>query len=408
MSRTHLFLAAFPASRGEITLALRIAKELSDHGDRIVFVACKAEEEVFRDRLVNFVPVDSMRNNFDAEMTEAVRHFKADSIILVDVLTNSVTFEYFRVPRTFFEKTKIPIIALDVYRLINGRESGDLFFSRIIDFRYLNSFPALRLYPVPFVPPDDVDGNYCSLPAPFSVESNDAERLKEQLGFAEKDKIILMVGTAWQVPSFWDDPHCRRISTISPLLLTQYLSKLDSNVHVLHVGPEAYRVSEGFRDRYHWMAPVGLRMFQTIIAASNLFLTLNLVGTTLSTAITAGLPMIVVSNSITANSLEEASESAAFHLSETAVNWLHRALPIYRFLAWPIGYYRLVSPLLENNEFCSTYRSVELLDEEKFLREATGLLFDPSNRNALIQSQCNYSEKVRKLPSAAELIDQHL
>jgi len=407
-SRTHIFLAAFPASRGEITLALRIARELNEKGDRIIFVACKIEEEVFRDRPVEFIPVDGMRSNFDAEMSALIERTKADSIVLVDILTNSVTFEYFKVPKTFFEKTKLPVIALDVYRLINGRESGDLFFNRVIDFRYLNSFPSLRLYPVPFVPPDNVQGNYCGLPAHVKPDPAEAAQAKAELGFTRKDKIILMVGTAWQVPSFWDDPHCRRISALSPLLLTQYMNRLDEDVHVLHVGPQAYQVSDAFRNRYHRIAPQSQRRFQAMVAASDLFLTLNLVGTTLSTAIAAGLPMIVVSNSISANSIEEAAAKMNFPLSEAAFNWMNSTLPIYPFVAWPIGYYRLVAPLLVGNPFCTTYRSTEFLDEESFLRACWELLYDQEKREAIIQAQRNYSEIVRGLPSGAEVILQHL
>jgi hypothetical protein len=406
--RTHVFLAAFPASRGEITLALRIAKELNEKGDRVIFAACKIEEEVFRGRPVEFIPVDSMRNNFNVEMSDLVQRLKADSIVLVDILTNSVTFEYFKVPKTFFEETQTPVIALDVYRLINGRERGDLFFNRVIDFRYLNSYPSLKLYPVPFIPPDGVAGNYCSLSAKANIGSAEVAQLKSELGFSSNHKIILMVGTAWQVPSFWDDPHCRRISALSPLLITQYLNRLGPEVHVLHVGPEAYRTSDSFRDQYHWISPVGARRFQTIVAASDLFLTLNLVGTTVSTAITAQLPMVVVSNSISAHSVEEASSKMKRAPSEASLNWMNAALPIYRFLAWPIGYFDLVSPLLANNPFCETYRSVELLDEEGLVAACHELLYDQGKRAALMQAQGIYAEKVRSLPTGADLILRHL
>src|SRR6185503_119953 len=135
--RTHIFLAIFPASRGEITLALRFAKELTDQGDRIIFLASRAELEVFRGRPVEFLPVDEMRNSFESDLNNIVSTYHADSIVLVDILTNSVTMDYYKMPRTFFEKTNLPIIALDVYRLTEDRQKGDLFFNYEADFRYL-------------------------------------------------------------------------------------------------------------------------------------------------------------------------------------------------------------------------------------------------------------------------------
>ena len=46
-NRTHLFLASYPASRGEITLALRVAFDLHEQGDRIVFLVCESDSKIF-------------------------------------------------------------------------------------------------------------------------------------------------------------------------------------------------------------------------------------------------------------------------------------------------------------------------------------------------------------------------
>jgi hypothetical protein len=406
--RTHIFLATFPASRGEITLALRIAKELTDQGDRIIFLASRAELEVFRGRPVEFLPVDEMRNNFESNMNHLVSSYHADSIVLVDILTNSVTMDYYKMPRIFFEKTNLPIIALDVYRLTGDRQKGDLFFDYEADFRYLNSFPTLRLFPVPFQPPLKSPGYYGALPSFVRSEEAECQQLREELGFSNKHKIVLMVGTAWQVPSFWEDVNCRRISLLSPVLLSDYLSKLHEDVRVIHIGPEPYRITERLRNKYFWMPPVDAKRFQTIVSTTDLFLTLNLVGTTLSTAIAAKLPMVVVSNSHRIVSMDEALAKIPPNPSQGLMNWLHAALPIYPFLAWPIGYQRLVSPLLENNPFCNTYRSVEMFEEDDFMRACSELLFDQTKREAMKKAQQDYEELVRTLPRGADLINEHL
>jgi hypothetical protein len=157
-----------------------------------------------------------------------------------------------------------------------------------------------------------------------------------------------------------------------------------------------------------WMSPVDAKKFQTIVSTTDLFLTLNLVGTTLSTAIAARLPMIVVSNNHRLMSMDEALSKIPGQPSEGLMNWLRAALPIYPFLAWPIGYQRLVTPLLENNPFTSTYRSVEMFDEQDFLRACSDLLFDRSKREEMMTAQKNYAELVQHLPKASQLINEHL
>ncbi len=152
-----------------------------------------------------------------------------------------------------------------------------------------------------------------------------------------------------------------------PDLMTYYLDKLGPSVHVVHVGPEPYRVEGKLNGRYHWLQQVDEKRFQAILAASDLFVTPNIVGTTLSTAIVIGLPMLVAVNSIRALSVSEALAQISGEPSEAVTNWLKSAVRLYPFRIWPTGGYRVVTSLLENNQFCSTFRQVEILQEEQFL-----------------------------------------
>jgi hypothetical protein len=132
------------------------------------------------------------------------------------------------------------------------------------------------------------------------------------------------------------------------------------------------------------------------------------VGTTLSTAITIGLPMVVVSNSVRAKTVDEAVSKIQGTPSEKLLTWLNAAVPIYPFYCWPIGYHRLVSEMLVNNPFCQTFREAELLHEEAVIEACRMLLFDESARSQLIEAQMKYVEVVRTLPRGADLVNQHL
>ncbi|HSE40191.1 MAG TPA: DUF6365 family protein [Acidobacteriota bacterium] len=407
-NRTHLFLATFPASRGEITLALRVANDLFEQGDRIVFLACESDSMIFAGKPYTFVPLDRFLPELDKHMSRLVESHHADSLILVDVLTNSVWLKLFNLGSWFFDQKLVPVLALDVYYLKEDRQKGDVFFDHEFDFSYLNAIPRGRFVPVPFISPDAGPDVYNSVPPTVNVELSRKKEIREELGISVDDKLVLMVGAQWQTPSFWKVQECRRIAACVPNLLTYYLSRVDPKVRVVHIGPEPYKISSNLEGRYLWLPRLDQNQFQALLASADLFLTPNFVGTTLSTAITIGLPMVVVSNSVRAKTVDEAVSKIQGTPSEKLLTWLNAAVPIYPFYCWPIGYHRLVSEMLVNNPFCQTFREAELLHEEAVIEACRMLLFDESERSQLIEAQMKYVEVVRTLPRGADLVNQHL
>jgi hypothetical protein len=88
--------------------------------------------------------------------------------------------------------------------------------------------------------------------------------------------------------------------------------------------------------------------------------------------------------------------------------WLGRALPVYPFSLWPLGYWSFLGPLLRDNPYRAAVSVVELMDEAAFVETCRRLLFDGCARDLAIGRQHAYAEKVRGLPSAAQLIDTYL
>src|SRR5262249_38298330 len=94
--------------------------------------------------------------------------------------------------------------------------------------------------------------------------------------------------------------------------------------------------------------------------------------------------------------------------SEALLEWLNISMPVYPFYAWPLGYYNLISRLLNDNPFSQTFLHAELLQEEDVIEACRKMLFDNTARDAILQKQKSYTEMVRSLPRGADLINQHL
>jgi hypothetical protein len=406
VNKTHLFLASYPASRGEITLALRVAYDLHEQGDRIVFLVCESDSKIFSDKPFEVVFIDSLFP-LDNHLPKLVQSYKADSLIMVDLLSNSLWLLHLNDGKWFFEQQLVPVLALDIHNIARQKLIGDVFLDRKWDVSYLSFVPKARIMPVPLISPYEPDV-YNSLPPRMEVDEHRKKQARAELGIEENEKFILMVGASWQSATAWDDIHGRRNAIFVPKLITYYLSRIDPKVRVIHIGPHKYNIHENLADRYHWVPQVDQQHFHAVLSAADLFVTANVIGTTLSSVLNVGVPMIVLRNSIRARSIDETIAQLPQKPSDEVMNWLNLAAPVYPFHAWPLGYFNLISRLFNNNPFCDTFLHAELLHEEGVIDACRKMLYDNEAHQRILESQKKYTELVRSLPRGGDLINQHL
>jgi hypothetical protein len=405
-NKTHLFLASYPASRGEITLALRVAYDLHEQGDRIVFLVCESDSKIFSDKPFEVVFIDSLFP-LDNHLAKLVQSYDADSMILVDLLSNSLWLLHLNDGKWFFEQQLVPVLALDIHNIAHQKLVGDVFLDRKWDVSYLSFVPKARIMPVPLISPYESDV-YNSLPLPMKVDEHRKKQVRSELGIQENEKFILMVGASWQSATAWDDIHGRRSAIFVPNLITNYLSRIDQKVRVIHIGPHKYHINQNLGNRYHWLPQVDQQHFHAVLSAADLFVTANVIGTTLSSVLNVGVPMVVIRSSIRARTVEEIITQLPQKPSDELMRWLNLAAPVYPFHAWPLGYFNLISRLFDNNPFCNTFLHAELLHEDEVIDACRQMLYDNEARERILEAQTKYTELVRSLPKGGDLINRHL
>lgn len=404
--RTHLFLASFPGSRGEIALALRVAKDLQEQGDRIVFLIRSEHSASFSNTPFEVVTIDSMFP-LDNYMSSLVQTYNADSIILADLHSNSVWLKYSNQGIWFLNQNSVPVFAIDIYHLTEDVKYADAFFDQDYDVSYLSSVPRARITPVPFVSPDATPDAYDALPSVVQVSDQDKKQICQDFGIGKDEKLLLMVGAKWQTPSFWQDIHIRRAAMRVPNLISYYLSRIP-NVRIIHIGPEAYHIDRNLEGRYHWLDQLDPKRYQAILASADIFLTCNLSSNTLASAVALGIPSLLIRNSFRVRTVDEAIAKIPGKPSERLLNWLESTVPINCFYNWPGGYYRLLSRLLPNNPYCETFDTAELFHEHEVIEKCHKLLFDSAARQQMRERQQRYVSLVHSLPGGADLLQKHL
>lgn len=404
-ARTHLFLASYPASRGEITLALRVAYDLHEQGDRIVFLICESDTKILFGKPFEVVAIDSLM--LDNYLTKLVQSFHADSLILVDLLSNSLWLLYLNDGKWFFEQDLVPVLALDIHDIAYQKLFADPFFDRKWDLSYLSSVPKARILPVPLISPNQPDV-YNSLPSAIEVTEQQKKQIRAELGISESQKFILMVSASWQSVMAWGDVNGKKSAIWLPNLITYYASKVDPNVRVVHIGPQRFNLHKNLEGRYIYLDQVDQQRFHAILSSADMFLTANVIGTTLSSVLNIGIPTVVIKNSIRARLVEDALSQMNSKPSDELLSWLDVSMPLYPFQAWPLGYYNLISRLFNDNPFYETFLQVELLQEDAVIEACRKMLYDNNARTAILEKQKSYTEMVRLLPRGADLINQHL
>jgi hypothetical protein len=254
-----------------------------------------------------------------------------------------------------------------------------------------------RLLPVPTSGPRDGAGAYDALPRLSAIGRRAARRA---LGLAARERAILMA-TAWfQEPELHGFEPLARWARALPELIAGHLAQLPKNTRVFHVGPRAWpALRRRLADGYHHVAQG--RFDTRLLRAADTFLSFNLTASTVGSAIAARLPVMMG----TCSRLLSPDGTTA---TPRMRRWLAKYAPLHPFHVWPCGFHGFLAPLLDNNPYTGTFASVEVIDDAAFVETLNRMLDDSAFADGLRDRQERYASRVRRLPSAADLVERWL
>ena len=247
---------------------------------------------------------------------------------------------------------------------------------------------ALR--PVPILPLDAGQGVYANLPAP--ARTAQPQRARSRLGLPADAQVVLTCSALWQHRAY-PRAAIRRLGAAFPRLLAECLAP-HARAHLVHVGPEAWPVGEVLGERYRALPSLPPEAFGDLLAAADLFVSANASATTLVRAMGQGVPALLVWQS------EEPPQEP-----DPA---LRPYLPLPAYALWPLGWWRFLRPVLEDNAYVRALDPVELTDLPALRDRIARLLHDPQAARAQRERQHDYLAALARLPSGAEAIDQAL
>jgi glucose-1-phosphate thymidylyltransferase len=408
-ARSHLLVSLNDRSWGRSEVALHVGQQLQKVGDTVRFVVPSWILPLFENTGFQVERIPEHASQLTRLLLDSVcRRYRPDSIIYFDFFncTNYLTrigvhdcsflLHYDSATITLdtwdFRRTGhiVDIIGGQYQSLVNGDIE-----QRISEFE---SIPD-RLIPVPLT---SLDGpqKFRWLPSTEYYRSQDR---RDKWSFAKSQRLVLFCTSRWQ-HSVSANPAMQRLAELLPELLAAYIRRTHPSIHLVHVGPSPYRLDAILGTRYRWLPPMSSSDFEELLMQVDLLISPNISSTVIGKAFQHKVPVLVVGNSKLWQDANEVNVLLGSQLSEDVLPLVLRALPIYPFWLWPLGYHAFLSALLPDNAYGHAFTTVELLHQRSFAESIEGLLFDNSRRSQAIRKQVMYSSRVSLLPTAAELV----
>jgi hypothetical protein len=395
-----LLVATAARSWGEAVFARRLAEQLKARGDRVVALAPTALIAMFRDVVDRLGLIDPLRTTLPDAIPRVARAERCTDVVLVDLTT-----VYMHLESTGHDHALAPALAaaglraaaLDVWNLAATDLRWDFGEGRGWQHsRHVRDIAA-RLCPAPLASPRAASA-YAGLGPDQPVSAGERRDVRAQLGLATDAPLIVTTTAGWQLPDVQSFPGNRSLAERVPGLLGQIVEAAVAEATLVHIGPVALPgLASSLGARYRWLAQLPPAQFESVIGAADVLLTTNLAATSIATAISRHVPVIVV---------QHAPDACA--RGSVVDTWLAGEPPPLPFRVWPMGLHEFLRPVLADNPYVDALTHVELVDQpalEAALRE----LVEPGPaRTAAIERQLGYAAAVRALPCAAEVLDREL
>jgi hypothetical protein len=408
MRNPHV-IVALGNSWGRARIARAIAMALSANGERVTLLASDALAPGVEGRGYRTRPVrQNMGPLLAPYLDELLVKERPETIVLCDYPSNATVLRRNGVEPASLLREGIRACTLDIWDTALTGVEPDIFghpTPHATEHAWIGGLDRTdRLCPVPILwPRSGAGSHFCYLPESIRPASAARGEVRARLGIGPGEKMVLFCTAAWQhLP--YASAAGRRMSSSMPRLVAQYIQRAGSDVHLVHLGPEAFDLEACLGSRYHWVPPMPAAAFDTLLASADVMLSANVAASTVAAAMLLDVPALVLRNAVSARTVDDVEAAIGGPVSSDLRRWLSESLPLYPFALWPIGYYEFLSPVLRGNPYAEALTTVDMLHEDDVSSALTRLLRDPGPRAAQIDRQTRYLNRIRSLPSVVELI----
>lgn len=419
MMKRILFITLGHLSGGEFTIAFEFCRRLSADQYAVCFLTSKSGERYLEQNNIRHVTLtqtetsqiseDRTRNRTIA--TQLIEEFQPDYFVVSDVYTMWYSYTWSGVDFAFLKDYQIPICSFDSY------EFGSTDYVQDYYGGYKASLPpfidqcdyVIRYCPINKIatPTEKVKYTYLFSRMPHQTEEQRRE-IKQRYGISETDKIIFMTNSNWESLNVNRLPALSNLLMWLPALLMNYCYELEDlineNITIVHVGSNTCERKENDSrtityKHFEFLKP---DEFDQLLGASDLYITTNIISSTLVKAVYSSVPSVVLQNDKLINF--EKMKNGLMKMPAWYQKMASEVKIAYPFRLFPFGWHKFLGTVLQDNEYVETFEQLNLFQRNKVLKVIAGYLTDKERVDELRRKQQDYVEKISVLPSSDEVM----
>lgn len=300
--KTILVLALGHLSSGEMTISQSCLSAITDPSTTVLFVSHESGSAYIRSLGAACVSLGSSdartnRRAFAALLQEVHPHL----LLCADVYTMEYASTWSGIDFSYLRSTGIPVASFDEYDWQSTGFRWDSMGGRAsrVNPDLINNCDLL-IRPCPLSTPRDVTAQNvvsCRLfpnrrPEPLMSRSD----WLDALGLPADRKVVFSVNSGWEYVNVSGSPEVAALIRWMPKILYNLLRSLEHEVSVVHVGPRSWDFPIDDRVVYRHFPRMESRLYQETEKQADLFCGTNATSITLSNAVAAQTPAILLQN----------------------------------------------------------------------------------------------------------------
>lgn len=400
-ARRLLFLGLGHLSNGDISIAADFAHQLPSPEFAVRFVTAPASAPYVRALGLAAHPLDGSgpRANL-AAFDQLMADYRPEAVIAADAFTLDYSTAWSGLSmQVLRQRYEVALASFDQYDYPAADYRVDFYpdfqipFPRLFDHcdLIIRNSPLNR--PAPNVPGRIVTRVSSAGPTPRPAT--------RPVG---RPPTVFLTNSHWESVNVVQSLKPIQLMRSMPRMIHSHLAALDRPLRVVHVGPAKWEFPIAPQIDYQHLTGLAPTEFHTQLTESDLFLTTNAVSITLTKAVFAGVPCLLLANDTTLRPVDLAQDPTHAWLAEAAPE----LTTVYPFRVSPWGWHQFLTPVLRNNPYPDCFLTAGVFDRHQVIAAMTGLLDDAPTRERLADGRTKLLQALDRLTPAAEALDAEL
>ncbi len=406
---TILFIVTSYWAYGELAIACEFAKRLQRLGIDIHFITPPTHQKTMQSHKFPFTtlfPKSRTLNNILLKDIET--RLKPSIVILADFLNYNFCETHYGLTYEDLEIFSGKIGTFDNFDWVITKNQMDTYGFKAKRFGNIDIRKyGFSLCPCPIVNPLDDKRedtfHYRLIDQKLSYDRTKTMEYKKLLCIPTNRKMILFTNATWQ-DSYNKYKDVEHFVHVNQAIFWHIIEKLSNRYTIICIGKESYY--KGNSEHIIFMESVLPDIFDQYLLAADLFITKNIVSTSLARAVLSGIPSVCIQNSVRFNrAKEEDNFKVPIFDDEYVNNQLTSLQRSYKYRMFPVGWYYFLNEVCKNNPYLKTFNQVEIYNSNQTVDVISSILEDDEVYQDLLVKLTDYEHTLNTLPDIHEIVE---